>query len=524
VSRHGPLSLLLIACVLWARSASCAIERFALLIGNDVGGPDDTPLRYAASDAERMASVMRDVGGFPPGNVTVLRGETAETVQHTLIALNDRIRSSVARPGTQVMLLVYYSGHADARALHLGSTRLPLLVLEQLVRSSAAAFRILVVDACRSGALTRVKGGRPMPALAVRVDEQLSGEGVVFLTSSSANEDAQESDEIRGSFFTHYFRSGLLGAADDDDDGRVTLDEAYRYAHDSTLRASSRTWAGLQHPTFRYELRGQGQLVLSELPHADGSHASLSFPAGRDYLLMADDAQGPIVAEVSRYARGRTLSVRPGLYFVRGRSSNYLLEGSIRIGASARLAVTDDRLERVQYARLARKGSGSPVAHGPLAGYTFRSALPNATRPCHGVFLAYPIALPALTVSPRANACHASFDNRYLHADVNEYGLELGFSRAWDLPLVSLEAGVSAGASLLEQTFDTEGEARPRRNPAASVAAHLGVQAELTRRFYLQLEGGLQSYAFRLTRDPARGAAWQAALALRCSAGVGGYW
>jgi len=148
-----------------------------------------------------------------------------------------------------------------------------------------------------------------MPAFAARVDEQLSGEGVVFLTSSSANEDAQESDEIQGSFFTHYFRSGLLGAADDDADGRVTLDEAYRYAHSSTLRASSRTWAGLQHPTFRYELRGQGELVLSELPRATGSHASLSFPADRDYLVMATDPLGPVVAEVSRYARGRTLSV-----------------------------------------------------------------------------------------------------------------------------------------------------------------------------------------------------------------------
>jgi hypothetical protein len=305
VSRYGLLCCALLAWVLWARTGSCAIERFALLVGNDTGGEHDAELRYAESDAERMSRVLQDVGGFPPANVTLLRGEDADTVQHTLIALNDRIRSSVARPGTQVVLLVYYSGHADARALHLGSTRLELLVLEQLVRSSAASFRVLVVDACRSGALTRVKGGSPMPAFAVRVDEQLSGEGVVFLTSSSANEDAQESDEIQGSFFTHYFRSGLLGAADDDGDGRITLDEAYRYAHSSTLRASSRTWAGLQHPTFRYELRGQGQLVLSELPRG-GSHASLSFPAGRDYLVMSGDPLGPMIAEAATRAGARS--------------------------------------------------------------------------------------------------------------------------------------------------------------------------------------------------------------------------
>ncbi len=523
MSRYSSFFVLL-ACLLWARSAPCAIQRFALLVGNDTGGEYDTALRYAESDAERMSRVLQDVGGFPPANVTLLRGETAETVQHTLIALNDRIRSSVARPGTQVVLLVYYSGHADSRALHLGSTRLELLVLEQLVRSSAASFRVLVVDACRSGALTRVKGGRAMPAFDVRVDEQLSGEGVVFLTSSSANEDAQESDEIQGSFFTHYFRSGLLGAADDDADGRVTLDEAYRYAHAGTLRASSRTWAGLQHPTFRYELRGQGELVLSELPRAEGSHASLSFPAGRDYLVMAGDPLGAVVAEVSRYARGRTLSVKPGLYFVRGRSSDYLLEGPLGIRAGERLEVTDDRLARVRYARLARKGSDSPVAHGPLAGYTFRTALPNATEPCHGAFVAYPIALPELTVSPRLSACRSGFENRYLRADVHEYALEVELSRAWDLPVVSLQAGVAAGVSLLDQTFETPGEASARRNLAGNISANLGAAADLTGGFYLLLEAGLQSYALRVTRGIAPSTAWEASLVLRSYGGLGWYW
>ena len=519
------LCCLLLTGVLWARVGSCSIERFALLVGNDRGAQGDTPLRYAQSDAERMARVLQDVGGFPPANVTVLRGETSNTTQQTLIALNDRIRSSVATPGTQVVLFVYYSGHADARALHLGSTRLELRVLEQLVRSSAAAFRVLIVDACRSGALTRVKGGRPMPALALRVDEQLSGEGVVFLTSSSANEDAQESDEIQGSFFTHYFRSGLLGSADDDGDGKVTLDEAYRHAHDGTLRASSRTWAGLQHPTFRYELRGQGQLVLSELPRADEAHAALTFPPERDYLLFGGDAQGSIIAEVSRYARGRTLSVKPGVYFVRGRSSDYLLEGSLGVAPRERLAVTDDRLARVQYARLARKGSGeNPLAHGPLAGYTFRTALPNSSEPCHGAFLAYPFALPMLTLSPRLSACHSGFDNRYLRADANEYALELELAHAWDLPLVSLNAAFAAGTALLEQTFETEGRAGPRRNLALTLAAGVGAQLDLTARLYLTLDAALQGYAFRLTRDSDRGAAWEASLALRSHAGVGWYW
>lgn len=62
--------------------------------------------------------------------------------------------------------------------------------------------RVLVLDACRSGALTRVKRGRIVQPFAITHDAGLRGEGMV-LTASSANEDAQESDELRGSFFAH---------------------------------------------------------------------------------------------------------------------------------------------------------------------------------------------------------------------------------------------------------------------------------------------------------------------------------
>jgi hypothetical protein len=85
----------------------------------------------------------------------VLRGPTPDSVQGALTALNDRICTR----GEPAVLVVFYSGHADALALHLGGGALALERLEQLVRGSAATLRLLIVDACRSGALTRSKGG-----------------------------------------------------------------------------------------------------------------------------------------------------------------------------------------------------------------------------------------------------------------------------------------------------------------------------------------------------------------------------
>lgn len=135
--------------------------------------------------------------------------------------------------------------------------------LAQLVRGSSATFRLLVVDACRFGSLTRIKGGQ-MEAPFFVPSQSLAGEGMAFLTASAASEDAQESDELKSSFFTHAFVSGLMGAADTNADGGVSLGEAYRYAYDATLRATSRSFYGMQHPTFQYELRGQGALIVTD--------------------------------------------------------------------------------------------------------------------------------------------------------------------------------------------------------------------------------------------------------------------
>jgi hypothetical protein len=377
-------AILVLATLLSTSTASAAVRRYALVVGNNRGDAGDLDLRYAETDAQRVYDVLKDLGRFEPADMVLLRGEEATRAEATLIALNDRVRATIAA-GSDALLFVYYSGHAGADALHMAGTHLDLTLLEQLVRGSAATFRVLAVDACRSGALTRVKGGQSAPPFALRIDEHLSEQGLVMLTSSAANEDAQESDALQGSIFTHYFVSALLGAGDSDGDGRVTLEEAYRYAYEATLRSTSATWAGAQHPTFRYELRGMGKLPLSELAAVTGSRAWLVFPAGKTYLVLRGGEGGAVVGEVTEYAGGRGLSVRAGHYFVRGRTADALLEGELDAAPGASVEVDDRRLRRVEYARLVRKGGGAKrSAAGPEAGYFFQTALENAATLCQG--------------------------------------------------------------------------------------------------------------------------------------------
>jgi hypothetical protein len=77
-----------------------------VIVGNDHGRSSEQPLRNAASDAQKVYDVLRDLGGFEPKDMVLLRNESADTLRSTLIALNDRIREGSAQPERRTLLFV----------------------------------------------------------------------------------------------------------------------------------------------------------------------------------------------------------------------------------------------------------------------------------------------------------------------------------------------------------------------------------------------------------------------------------
>jgi len=503
--------------------AFAGVERYAVVVGNNQGRPGDGRLSHAETDATRMAQVLRDLGGFTAEEILVLNGEGAAEVRRALIQLNARIRQRTSEADT--MLFVYYSGHADASALHLGGTSMSTRELDALVRGSPARLRVLVVDSCRSGALTRGKGGQVAPAIRVVVDERLPGEGMVVLSASAANEDAQESDEVSGSFFTHFLISGLVGAADADGDGAVTVQEAYRHAYAETLRATSETLL-LQHPSYRYDVRGRGDFVLTRPGTSLGAgRALVQVPPGRDYLLFAREGAQPVV-EISRHAASRTLNLRAGTYFVRARDRSYLLEGSVEAAAGHLLILRDGLLRRVEYARLVRKG-GHELRRAHSLGVGMRGASPlvDGGSPCLGGYAGYAADFPRFRLGARLGACRAGHDNDALRADDDEIALELAAGHAWDVGALTIDLGASAGGGVLRQSFERAGAARldPRTSAVGLVGAHVGLELGLTAGFFGRLEAASQTRAFRqeMPAGSEPEMAWRTGL--RLDLGVGRY-
>ncbi|MBI2372823.1 MAG: caspase family protein [Deltaproteobacteria bacterium] len=477
---------LVTAAFLTSSAARAEVERYAILAGNNEGARDESSLEHAGDDARRLGEVLGTLGSFPPENVVMLEDRSAAELRRAIIAMNERIRARL--PGTEPILLVYYSGHADAQALHMGESELELAELESLVRGSPAAFRVLIVDACRSGSLTRVKRGKPVAPFPVQLEERLDGEGVVFLAASSANEDAQESDELGGSFFTHHFVTGLLGAADENRDARVGLREAYAYAYDETLRASSRSLEGLQHPTFRYELKGRADLILTHVAPTQ-ARGVIEIPSGESYVIFRRGLDGPVVAETGRLDRIRRMSMPPGRYGVRSPRRNRILEGTIEVSAAKETRILDAELEEVAHARLARKG-GREIAHGFELGAQAETPIWDGSRPCLGPVAGYSLDLAvfgvATNLGARATYCRDGFRNAVLESTSDVVTIGAGIAAVLDTRRVSFSLGLVPEISFRFQGFATRGIATSRIGTALGLSTELGIELPITLGFALR--------------------------------------
>ena len=173
--------------------------------------------------------------------------------------------------------------------------------------------RIAVLDACSSGAFTRLKGGKARTPFLV--DESSSMRGHAFLTSSAESEAAQESDRIRASYFTHYLVSGFRGAADSSGDGKVTLNEAYQFAFDETLGRTVNTRGGAQHPSYDIKLSGTGDVVMTDVRQTTATLVIGEELEGRFFVRNA--AQELVVELYKPRGRRVELAVEAGTYDVR---------------------------------------------------------------------------------------------------------------------------------------------------------------------------------------------------------------
>jgi outer membrane beta-barrel protein len=287
------------------------LRRFAFVVGANDGGKGRSQLRFANKDAEAFIHVLNELGGVSVEDTVLVRDATRPTIAEGLTQLKKKLLDSKAQ-GERQEVLFYYSGHSDEDGLRLKHEVLPYLELKEMITALPVDAQLIVVDSCASGQLAMSKGGQRRAAFLM--DESSKTRGHAIITSSSSDEAAQESSSIGGSIFTHYFLSGLRGAADVNDDRKVTLSEGYQYAYAETLSRTEKTLGGPQHPSYDFRLAGTGDLILTDLRE---SSAFLRFPSSSFGRYFVRNQTGELVAEINKPAgRFMELALESGTYEV----------------------------------------------------------------------------------------------------------------------------------------------------------------------------------------------------------------
>jgi hypothetical protein len=320
------------------------IAVYALIVGSNAGGPGQATLRYAEDDARRVAATLVELGGYPADGIDVVVHPTPGVLRDHLARLAARVEADRAA-GRQARVLFYYSGHARATAIDLPPDELALGELRQRLFGIPATLTVVVLDACQSGAFSRIKGAQPAADFSFNSRQHLDASGIAVLASSSGSELSQESVELRSSYFTHHLLVGLRGAGDADHDGQVSIDEAYRYAYHQTLLATAGTAVGGQHVSLEVDLKGHGDVPLS-FPRA--ATAAIELPAGLEGQTLVEDRRAHAVVAETYKARGAAvrIAVAPGDYRVLVRHGGVLSRCEVSTAGGAAGGVAIVELER----------------------------------------------------------------------------------------------------------------------------------------------------------------------------------
>lgn len=299
---------------------------FAVVVGiSEYSASGIRDLSYADQDARAFAAFLQSEKGgrVPEENIRLLLDERATYVEIRSALLDWLPIQANKRNHTAI---VFFAGHGVLQhntPLFLAHNTNP----QKLVGSSVSmdkvneAFELIEADrklffgdTCHSGALLVEQVASRSYTGNLMVD-RLKGKGRAIITSSKDSENSYESNKLRAGLFTHSLLEGLNGAADSDNDGYVTLNEAYEYTYNSVADLA-KSIGKLQHP--RMQMDVDGVVLLSQVKQAVQKQ-TLRISVNEDAsLFLNGEASGALKADQSI-----ALDLTPGTHSIRAEASGY---------------------------------------------------------------------------------------------------------------------------------------------------------------------------------------------------------
>lgn len=226
--------------ILCCTTHSVAQKTYVVSVGlGNYKYPDIAPsLPCSLSDAKTISSFFHDYNG---ANVFMLLNQNA-TRDHILKVLEKEFSKS----GPNDEIIFTFSGHGIPGGLTCWETCdansiITFNEIQDIMKRSKARRKIILAMACYSGGLS-------MPdSFNQSYRNRTEKTSVMIFTSSRPDEVSWESSMMKNSFFTDRLLSGLKGAADINEDKKVTARELFNYvslgvAKDTGNRQHPQMW------------------------------------------------------------------------------------------------------------------------------------------------------------------------------------------------------------------------------------------------------------------------------------------
>ncbi len=528
----APLALgYLIYLALFLFPTQAASQKYAVVVGHNIGHLSDDPLRYAERDAERFWELLTSIGEVKRQNSFLLLGPSKRQILATLGHLSARL-SSEARSGQAATVIFYYAGHGDQQDLHLAKESLRRDTLIQRLESLDARLKLVILDACQTPRVAQRRGVRGAPSFAVTISSTSAPKGVVIIQSSQAGAPALESDALGGSLFSHYWLSALRGAADSDRDGVVSLQEAYLFTSRRTFLYSSGSSDAVQQPSFRIDLEGSHDVVLTRLSEASAKVVIVDDKEAT-YLIFRQSS-GAFVAEAHPVPKlPLEVAVPSGRLLVHRRAGGDLQVAQMEMAMGGSHFLTpSDFLDR-PYEQVARRG-------GSLSLYPHRMATRYAVRGDylrgvwivrHGPGLEYEYEIDHWSLRSELAVFFSSHEHGLFSSDEVVIGTLLGAHWLYPLDAVLLNVGFGPSIQWIYQkrrrsdadrlaTVGLDSESISETwTISPGIHADVGWTASVSEAFFIS--NGLRGSLFALRLRDGADHSWYAAWTLEGAVGIG---
>ncbi|MBD2075465.1 caspase family protein [Phormidium sp. FACHB-592] len=217
------------------------MAKVALLIGvGNYEHPDALkPLVSAPKDVAAMQRILQNaqMGEF---------SEVIPLIDPDPMQMQEAIETLYRDRAKDDLVLLFFSGHGikdDSGRLHFAtrltrktpkgdliqSTAVSARFVQEIMGKSRSRRQVMILDCCFSGAFDPALNAKDDGSLDVQ--GQLGAEGRVVLTSSSSTQYSFEQQGSDLSIYTRFLVEGIeTGAADRDNDGKVSVQELHEYA------------------------------------------------------------------------------------------------------------------------------------------------------------------------------------------------------------------------------------------------------------------------------------------------------